>query len=216
MILHRGTLHTHRCHYKQRCFYKGMRLRLPRRTFTYRCLYFAWFPTADTHFARKSSESRCQNRNFTDRNAVRAKGLHEHKHNWNFTVFLTIEPHLVREDLRKAIQTQKNVLSPQFWRSRHIWCERGYIRKTIETQKSQFRCSLRGSRRVCPHCNFTSILDNRHFVWEGCVFFGHQSTLPCRHKRKCRKLFWRCRCFQEVDLHLHLYICHFTPAYINV
>lgn len=94
-----------------------------RRTFTYRCLYFTWFPTADTHFARKSSESRCKTAIspietqfvlkgctststieislvFNDQNTFSARGStqsHPNAKNRTFTSVLTIETHLVWE-----------------------------------------------------------------------------------------------------------------------
>ena len=65
-----------------------------------------------------------------------------------------------------------------------------------------------------PHWNFTSNFHHRHFVPEGCVSrTSINAALPPREK--ILKNFWNCRCLEQVDLHLHLYICHFAPAYTH-
>ena len=58
-------LRAHRCHYKQRCFYKGgictRSCYIP--TLLHRHVLTAWYPTADTNSMRKSSASGCKTRN---------------------------------------------------------------------------------------------------------------------------------------------------------
>lgn len=144
MILHRGTLHTHtQMPLQTEVLLQRNALTFTRRTFTYRCLYFAWFPTADTHFARKSSESRCKTAIspietqfvlkgctststieispfFNDRTTFSARGStqsHPNAKKRTFTSVLTIETHLVWEGLyTENHRNPKIAISLQFAR----------------------------------------------------------------------------------------------------
>jgi hypothetical protein len=118
-------------------------LTFTRRTFTYRCLYFAWFPKADTHFARKSPESRCKTAIspietqfvlkgctststieispfFNHRTTFSARGStqsHPNAKKRTFTSVLTIETHLVWEGLyTENHRNPKIAISLQFVR----------------------------------------------------------------------------------------------------
>ena len=130
----RDTL-THRCHYKQRFSYKGMHLHeelshtdVLTQTYSYMICHRG-HPCPAKGFS-KQMQSRKFTADFDNRGA---KGLREHKQNRNFTVFST---QLAQGHLRKTVQTQKAVISPQSWRSRRILCETGYAKPSKRKKRN--------------------------------------------------------------------------------
>ena len=93
----------------------------------------------------------------------------------------------------------------------------------------------KGWPRTNPHCNFTSMYDDRHFVRTGCVSWTSiHAALPLEEKKLetikvvgvCKKLISTCvftsatshlhistSRFQKKDFRLDLYIFRTTPAY---
>ena len=85
-----------------------------------------------------------QNRKLTsilnDRTSFRAKRLQPNVANRNFTQFLTIEPHFVRNGCNPTLKSQFYL---SFWRLNLIACER----VTTERRKSQFYLRWEDARR---------------------------------------------------------------------
>ena len=85
---------------------------------------------------------------------------HPNAENRNITSALTIETHSVREGLCKTIETQKTQFRCSFWKSRCVSSERVDPAQTHVAVSPQFLAIDASCQRV--------------------VFRGHQSTLPCR------------------------------------
>ena len=103
--------------------------------------------------ARKSSASRCKTRiSPFDLGAFRAKGFCERKQHVNFTVFF-FQPSNRNFTAVLTIETLKGYAKLHFRQFSRI--ETHFVGK-----------GWPGSN---PHCNFTSVFEDRHFVREGCV-----------------------------------------------
>jgi hypothetical protein len=184
--------------------------------------------TADTHFAPKSlatSASRCKiaiSLFLTDRNAFSARG-----------------------------STQNHLNAYQFSFGDRDECGATKARQNHRTAKIAILAKIetkfvgKDEPSTSPHCHFTSIFDDRHFVREGYVSWTSIRINPCcpaalrenfgkvqvlEAADVFKKLISTCsfasatvhlrmsiyRCFREIDLRLRLYICRNTPAYIYV
>ena len=127
-----------------------------------------------------------------DRVDTRSFYLRTFLHRHTFTWFATADPHLAR---KSSANMQICNFTHSFWRSRCILWER------VDSAQTHIA--------IWPQCMTIDI------SWQRVEFCGHKSTLPGRPKEKIRN-HEVCRCFQEIDPHLRLYSCHFTPAYINL
>ena len=179
--------------------------------------------TAETHFAPKSLASRCKIATslfLTDRNAFSARG-----------------------------STQNHLNANQFSFSDRDECGATKARQNHRTAKIAILAKIetkfvgKDEPSTSPHCHFTAIFDDRHFVQEGCVSWTSIRINPCcpaalnfgkvqvlEVADVFKKLISTCsfasatvhlrmsiyRCFREIDLRLRLYICRNPPAYIYV
>ena len=146
MPLHRGI-------FTQRYFYAEIFLHGDAFTHTDTLLHTYTCTHTHTNSARKSSASRCKTRiSPFDLGAFRAKGFCERKQHVNFTVFF-FQPSNRNFTAVLTIETLKGYAKLHFRQFSRI--ETHFVGK-----------GWPGSN---PHCNFTSVFEDRHFVREGCV-----------------------------------------------